>query len=1375
MMDSLFLFVLALLLTLSCCGSIAVAQTPVYLHTVYVDNTNPNASDTVWCGSNTSSPCRDLAYVLTNKVENYTQVVIASGGRYSLEDSVNISSRSSVAIRISHKERVNVTCRSGAGLTFVKCFNVELYGLTLLGCSALQESTSRNFSSSEFSFMKFPVALYFLSCKNINLTSITISDSSGTGLAVIATGGQNYFQDCTLTNNGSPDNSTYPSGGGMYIEFPFCSPHNPANCERQNYTEDVFITGAKYEITNTNFEGNTAHMWHPISYLYLLPQPTNHLSFGNGGGLSVFFSRTTGSVVTVTDCLFQSNTAEWGAGAAIEFQSMSWNNTFVMESCVLVNNTIATNLPQGIHRGGGGLKLRYTANPQDRPLMANNNMTFINCTFVNNIGIWGGGVLLRAVREPRLNATNTLKFINCSWIENLGRVGSAMELAVWAPTLSGACLTPRFTNCIFRGNDDIFFNIISPLGHAISVGSVYTHSIPLLFETSVVFEKNNRSALAAVNTVVEFSENSCADFLNNTGKNGGAIALYGSAFLLVSNNTSMTFIGNTANKFGGAIYHSAEGEHEIYLFGYCFIQYTDFTTPPWNWTSTFYFSRNNAKFKEGGDSIYAISLIPCLWDYTLPNSQHIIPDSRAEVFCWSEGGWIYENQNCTEQVSSAPGEFNSTTYHMKIVLGKRQRMPIVTFEDKGKDQTSNAIFNLWSHSEGVAQIPAQYTYVSDNTIALTGTPNSNATLAVETIAPRTVYTEIRVEILPCPPGFIAEFTNNSQSSCVCDKRYGSILQCNQGSFTAKLRRGLWMGKDKFHQEPVVGMYPYTRNSLKEVYFELASNITALDHQLCSNADRTGPFCAQCKHGYAPSINSLTPHCVPCPNKKAYFYWMLYILVEVVPVTIFLFAIMLFHISVTRGAFNSFVLFAQLITTTFDITGDGTIPLHTITSSASGLQKAYHVVYNFWNLNFFISISSDFCLSPKLDTITVLSFHYLLAFYSLALIFVFYCLVRLYEHGIQPFYFLGKPIHHLLRFFRRRWNLSRSTVDAFSTFLVLSSTKFTIASVYLLTPVTYVSSNGTEMGSLLYFQGDVTYLSKKHAPFFVLAVFVMVTFVLLPTLLLLVYPLRLVEWLAARLGYCGRLLRPGHRMNLFLDSFQGCFKDGTNGTRDYRYFAGVYFLLRTILFTTYAYTGIWLQQYAVQQLVCTVAILLITIIRPYKKEFYNNLDATILGILALVNALSMYNIYYTSQGFSLSSWAFALQYTLIYCPLIYLICYITWKLVKHKRRKILRFICKCFGCNYSERQTLLSNVLNDGDSRGGSTTDEEYRQFADEVEAFGRDRERNRYRPKRTDSSGSDDEESGKGTSTAPLSSGCTMEYNNGSSTSGVSSGLLSDP
>ena len=190
-----------------------------------------------------------------------------------------------------------------------------------------------------------------------------------------------------------------------------------------------------------------------------------------------------------------------------------------------------------------------------------------------------------------------------------------------------------------------------------------------------------------------------------------------------------------------------------------------------------------------------------------------------------------------------------------------------------------------------------------------------------------VYAEIAVEVLPCPPGFVTHSTNTSLQRCVCNNQFGSILRCSQGSFRAQLRRRLWMGKDPVLDKVVVGTYPYTKADSRETYIELASNMSWLDELLCGHSHRKGPFRAICKDGYGPSINSLFPKCVKCKHSKSSYYWVFYILVAVVPVTIFFFVIMLFHISVTRGALNSFVLFAQLITTTFDITGDGTIPLY----------------------------------------------------------------------------------------------------------------------------------------------------------------------------------------------------------------------------------------------------------------------------------------------------------------------------------------------------------------------------------------------------------------------------------------------------------------
>ena len=90
-----------------------------------------------------------------------------------------------------------------------------------------------------------------------------------------------------------------------------------------------------------------------------------------------------------------------------------------------------------------------------------------------------------------------------------------------------------------------------------------------------------------------------------------------------------------------------------------------------------------------------------------------------------------------------------------------------------------------------------------------------------------------------------------------------------------------MGKDPVLDKVVVGIYPYTKADSMNTYIELASNMSGLDELWCGHSHRKGPFCAICKDGYGPSINSLFPKCVKCKHSKSSYYWVFYILVEVV--------------------------------------------------------------------------------------------------------------------------------------------------------------------------------------------------------------------------------------------------------------------------------------------------------------------------------------------------------------------------------------------------------------------------------------------------------------------------------------------------------------
>ena len=1101
-----------------------------YDNTIYVDKSSPNAQDNTTCG-NQSQPCLSLTYALCKRVLDSTQLIVIDSGEYSLDEVVNISNISNIAIigvpqllRESSQPTVTdlltVTCTSGAGLSFVYCNNITLQNILFSGCGAVQTSTSRNFSAIQFAFMQFPVSLYFLFCQHINFTQVTITSSSGTGVAMYATGGLNYIHKCSFLHNRPPMDQMVPGGGGLFIEFPFCNPQAPEDCDSgTTIIPNQFRTWVEYKISECKFEDNYGHMWHPVEYLYLLPQDKQHLTFGHGGGLSVFFSHAENSLVLVEYCWFEKNEAEWGGGVFVEFQELSWNNSFSMDNCLVSGNTAYLShdtTSAGQTTGGGGMKLGYLFIKDN--FMGHNSMHFSNCTYQYNEAFWGGGVYFNSAKEEsRSTASNIIAFKNCSWLYNVGRVGSAFDLSDWHVGWKGAIVTPHFNDCVFSGNND-YPSKVTYIGEIIGVGAINTESIPLYFNNYIEFYNNNRSALVVTDSVVHFLDDCIANFTKNLGENGGAIALFGSSHIRVYEYTKMIFISNSAIQFGGAIYSYVIGLHDLALFGDCFIQYYDPIIPPWNWTASFYFRGNIAIYSDTSRAIYGTSLLSCLWESFTKKK---IPDPRKEIFCWSNK-WVYDG-NCKDQISSAPATFNNTqnnsSYQMEVILGKREVMPIEVLGDEMTNQTSHAIFYLWSHSPDTAQIPITSSYVSDNTIQVTGTPNSTAVVAVETIRPRVIYTELKINILPCPPAFYAMRNSSNSTTCTCEGTYGGVVICEQQSFSAYLRRGYWMGLDSSNQV-IVGTCSYTPTfALKNGYIKLPNKSRDLESILCYPANRKGMFCGLCRQGYAPSINTNTFKCVKCTHKDAAINWIYYLLLEILPITIFFFVVVLFHISVTRGSANGFIFFAQLLTTTFEIDGDNTIPIKKFTSSAPTLQKLYEVPYGIWNLNFFTSVVPPFCLSPNLNTLGVLSLHYILAIYPLLLIVVFYFMISLYNRGVQPIFCLCKPVHRIFGSLQRRWNLNRSTIDAFSTFLVLSYTKFTVVSIYILTPTTVQDSTGSRTGRHVYFEGDVGYLSSKHIPYVTIALFVMITFVLLPPLILLVYPLKMIEILMQKLGCC----------------------------------------------------------------------------------------------------------------------------------------------------------------------------------------------------------------------------------------------------------------
>ena len=1142
---------------------------------------------------------------------------------------------------------------ASTGLTFLNIdTSITIEHVWFYGCGALQNSTSKNSTSSsnEYTFFTFQAGLYFLLCRDLSLHHVWVTNSIGTGVVIYSTRGENSFSYCNFMANEVPHDmrSVYPGGGGLYLEFPYCLPGNLSSCNNTNGKSDIpieYVSNSTYYIFECTFADNVASLLSTtaVNDTFILPHAREHISFGRGGGLLVYFKgEAQYNTITVNKSRILGNRAVWGGGAFIEFLDNSSSNVFQMYSSIIERNESPHNISKGVGTGGGGMRLDYLFFGYVR--VYNNSMFFDACSFSNNIAYWGGGVSVCVSREQdKLNPTNTIEFIRCNWTSNEARLGAAVDLSLWHPVSNGAVGGVVFTDTNITSH-----HYAQPTGSIVGVGAFYTDSVRAEFYGYSNFAFNTFTALAAISSSIDFFDS--ANFIANSGRKGGAIALFGSAYIRVHNGASMTFIHNSAELIGGAIYSELVGENELISSRNCFIRYKDGEVSPDYWNTTLTFTNNTASGTP--NSIFTTTILPCIWGGAYGPAYD--PNNNTHVFCWNDR-WIYNgstsNRSCSDQIATASGEYSKSSYTMSVIPGARENLPIQMRDDFNRNTTGRIVLtaSVNSNYSNISHLDNAWKYIPDNTIKLFGKPNESVLVDFYSLGPRAIYTQANVTLLPCPPGYFANTSHITSTDgkhayniteCVCGN-YHHFIRCLEGFRSQLDILGTWIG---FYKDGslVAGKSPYTYT----VNATLPQNPANLSKQLCFEPfHRQGVLCGQCASEYAPSMNSGSFECVKCTGTKAKLGWLFFIATKFVPLTIFFVILIVFNISLTSGPANAFIFYSQVITTGFG--------LYTISIKYQTLKSLYVVLYDIWNLNFFDAIIPDYCLHPKMRALTVFALDYLLAFYPLILILVLYIGIQLNSHGIHLFACLCSPLHHCFSRFRRSLELKRSITDVIAAFLLLSYTKFIVVSVQLLSPMSLYDHNNVPVATVLYIDGSVRYFHREHIPYVLAALIILVVFVLCPPVLLLAYP---------KCFTCGRN-RTGGRIQvqtqLFLDTFYGCYKDGRDGTWDFRYFAGLYFVFRIVFFCVhYFIITSWSLQYALQQILCTTGILLFAVFRPYRNDFYNKVDAAMFVILALVNALSNYNYNHDlDEKNKPSKIVFGLMYILIWCPLIYMLLFL----------------------------------------------------------------------------------------------------------------------
>ena len=270
------------------------------------------------------------------------------------------------------------------------------------------------------------------------------------------------------------------------------------------------------------------------------------------------------------------------------------------------------------------------------------------------------------------------------------------------------------------------------------------------------------------------------------------------------------------------------------------------------------------------------------------------------------------------------------------------------------------------------------------------------------------------------------------------------------------------------------------------------------------------------------------------------------------------------------------------------------------------------MYGSWNLDFFRPLYPEICL--RITTLQALTLDYIIAFYPLHLITITYTAVTLYFREYRVVMLMWKPIKKCLSVLRIEYTAVRtSMIDVFATFLMLSYNKILSINFDLLAFTIPVDVYGNSVGRYLYYDASYEHFGLNHLPYGLLAIVVLVVFNLAPFLLLLFYPMKWFQ----RLLHCLKLSHLA--LHKFVDSYAGCYKDGTEpGTRDCRYFAALFLFARILAFIIFQAT-LTSYFYGWSGLLFGGIALLLLVAQTYKTMYnqYNTITALMFGFSTLV--------------------------------------------------------------------------------------------------------------------------------------------------------------
>ena len=1212
--------------------------------------------------------------------------------------------------------KVQCESRSGhSGLSFMNSSNIILRQVQLLYCGTIQNSTSKDMrahDSDSIVLLTIRVALYFYNCTNVLMEEIKVLNSSrAIGVIMYDTDGVVKVNNCTFAHNQVEEDSIHYGGGGFSIEFTYCKPGD-VTCNNTKY-DSIYKRNkySTYSFMNCTFKDNYAHN-SPTNVVTLNTitkiSSTDHDAIGLGGGLSIYFNGDAlNNSVTIAGCDFIHNLAVWGGGINIAMKDYAiGNQVFLSESNFKRNHAYFEN-DRGT--GGGGINIFTTIHNWSDDHKIKSKFHINKCDFTENRALEGGALYFSSIRG-NVNSSEPLVEVmisETSFRLNLAQLGFAVVITNLPMYSDGQLPTITFDRCNFSSNSAKFVN---ESVHAVSIGTVYVNKVPVTFQSDNMFYNNSGSALAVTGTQVDFTSATAVFKSNIASHSGGGIALLGDTSIVVGPNTKLDFIDNHATHYGGAIYNLYIGDEDLNSNYDCFIHYSESYVEPDKWSAVFRFSGNDAAIS--GCSIFSTSILPCSWK----TNNSTVATNASDIFQWNDN-WQYENSLCENEIATEPHTFTLVgdqclSTPIPVFPGNIIKLPLVARDDLYQDVSDVNFYSAQISSE-FAEVQPGFTYIASNLISISGEPGHSVVLQLQTEGYHKTVIKLNLVIEKCPPGFIQTnegdaslnvdkditSTNSTiiliepdqqEAKCVCPEiNFLGHIKCYVKEFKSQIELNYWYGSiklssDSGHDHSLYLMgdlpleYVHVPKSMDlqfdNEFFDLPNTTEKVDELLCGEIHRKGVLCGECMEGYAVAVNSPNFECVPCNGTvtlsgRHIGNLIAYIILTFAPITLFFLFIIFFNVNLASSAAAGFLLYAQIVSS-------GIYPVMYLVPNNGikvKIQMAYNTIYGIFNLeSFAFLMPQPLCLNGSFTTLHVLSLDYAIAAFPLLVILIIYmcfrlkynccCYIRRRRHKDVNLTIASSLNSDSMESeatsesHKKLQKCKINLIHAFMAFMLLSYSKFCLASMKTVIPSYLYDSTGNVRLYRVYFAGQLSFSDVHYLfPFGIVAVFILIFVVFLPPLLLL-GPLQFIDWLTDKPKFsCLRRFWPSITIHTFLDAFEGYRPNR-------RFFTGLYLLFRLIMYLTYSFIGDDLVQLVVRQIMISTYSLLVALLRPYTSDLYNYVDTLLFLNLGILNAL----IIYANERNNFDT-VFAFECVLIFMPLIYIICYVIWRKIHRKKR------------------------------------------------------------------------------------------------------------